>query len=421
MSFNQQQSNFKNEFLAGVIGYFTTVYIVVVNGSILSETGISLENGMIATIMASFVGTMIMGLFGKLPLLLIPGMGINALFAYSIVEGSGFTFQEGLAVVFVAAVIFLITAFTKLGAILKKAIPESLTNAITIGIGFFLVLLGLEKSGLVVSGENTVIAIGDLTSPGVIVGIITLFIAIFLHVKNVPANLLITMVIGTLIAGAAGTLNTSGNDINLDGQQFLFLPSFARVGEITFWLSVFPLALILIFENMGLIQGQLQMLKREQSYAKANRITAFSTLTCAFFGTSPTVSAAENAAVIASNGRTGKTAVISGLLLLVTLFIIPWISMIPDTAISPILIIVGFIMIQNIRYLPFENTSETLPAFLLIVMIPFTYSIATGLAFGFVAYTLVKLAVGKQNELSLPLVIISVLFSIYIAMQMAGI
>lgn len=414
-------TSWKYELIAGIIGYLTTMYIVVVNGSILSEAGISMESGMIATILASFVGTLLMGIFGKLPLIIIPGMGINALFAYSIVEGTDLTFQEGLAVVLLAAIVFLLTAFSKLGILLKEAIPSSLKHAITVGLGFFLILIGLEKSGLVSNGENTIIAIGDFTSPTVIVSLITLFLAIFLFVKNIPANFLITMVVGTGIAAIVGIIEPSNKAINLAWDELLFLPSFNAVNELSFWLAVFPLAMILIFENMGLLHGQLAMLKREERYQKAYQVTAFSTITCAFLGTSPTVSAAENAAVIASKGRTGKTALVAGGLFLATIFLIPWITMIPNTAISPILIIVGFLMVQNIKQLPLDNLSEALPAFLIVVMIPFTYSIADGMAFGFIAYPLVKMAIGDRNELSPTLLIISSLFLLDFMIKMIGI
>ncbi|MFD2044062.1 NCS2 family permease [Ornithinibacillus salinisoli] len=427
MLFNNQNSkldtreNLRNDFIAGLIGYLTTVYIVVVNGSILGEAGIALEAGMIATILASFLGTLLMGLISKLPLILIPGMGINALFAYSIIQGNGFTFQEGLAVVFIAAAIFIITAFTKLGLILKEAIPNSLKHAITVGLGFFLILIGLEKSGLVVSGDSTIIAIGDFTSPTIIVSILTLFLAIFLFVKNIPANFLITMIGGTIIAYMFGIVETGSSAIELQASEVLFIPAFTAIGELSFWLAVFPLAMILIFENMGLLHGQLHMLDRNDSYTSGYRVTAFSTLTCAFLGTSPTVSAAENAAVIASKGRTGIAAITASMLFLATIFIIPWITMIPSTAISPILIIVGFLMAQNIRHIPLDNISEAIPAFLIVVMIPFTYSIADGMAFGFIAYPIVKMALGKRKELPATLLVISSLFIFDFVIKIIGV
>ncbi|GGJ86342.1 permease [Lentibacillus kapialis] len=420
MTFQDTGRKWRTEIIAGLIGYLTTFYIVVVNGTILSETGISLESGMIATILASFAGTTLMGLYAKLPLIIIPGMGINALFAYSIVESAGLSFQEALAVVLVASILFLITTFTKLGSLLKAAIPESLKHAITVGLGFFLILIGLEKSSLIVSGEQTIIAIGDFTSPVFIVSLLTLFIAIFLFMKNIPANFLFTMVAGTILAFIFG-VDPTGKSIHLNMDHILFFPSFAAADDLDFWLAVFPLTIILIFENMGILHGQLHMLKRQNSYSKAYKVTACSALLSAFFGTSPTVSAAENTAIIASNGKTGRTAVTAGLLFLATLLIIPWISMIPSMAISPILIIVGVLMAQNLRNVPLDDMSEALPAFLIVAMIPFTYSIADGMAFGFIAYPIVKIAMGRQKDLSGILVVISGLFLFHFVMKIIGI
>src|SRR5699024_2276207 len=338
-------------------------------------------------------------------------------FAYSIVGSTGLSFQEGLAVVLVASVLFIITAFTKLGSVLKEAIPESLKHAITVGLGFFLILIGLEKSGLVVSGKETIIAIGDFTSPEFIVSLLTLFIAIFLFMKNIQANFLITMIVGSILAYLFEVLDTTKRSFEINMNDMLFMPSFSAAGDIEFWLAVFPLTIILIFENMGLLHGQLHMLKRHNQYNKAYRTTAFSAFMCAFFGTSPTVSAAENAAVITSTGKTGKAAVTAGLLFLATLLVIPWISMIPNSAISPILIIVGVLMAQNLRNIPLDDLSEALPAFLIVAMIPFTYSIADGMAFGFIAYPVVKAAMSKRKDLSAILLIISGLFLFYFVMK----
>ena len=417
----QQNNELKKDIVAGIIGYLTMVYIVVVNGSILSEAGLSLEAGMIATILASFAGTMLMGFFGKLPLILIPGMGINALFAYSIIGNNGFSFNEGLAVVWMAGILFMLTAFTKMGVVLKEAIPESLKHGITIGLGFFLILIGVEKSGIITAGEQSVITMGDFTSPSVIAGVITLFIAIYLFVKGVPANFLITMIIGTVIAMLFGVSTEEAASVHFKFSEMLFMPSFSAASEIPFWVSVFSLALILIFENMGILSSQLDMLKKTEAYNKSYRITATSALLSGIFGTSPTVSGAENAAVIASGGRTGKAAITAGVLFLATIFIIPWISMVPATAISPILIIVGFLMAQNIKYLPWDQFAECIPALLIIVMIPFTYSIGDGMAFGFIAYPIVKIALGKRKEISIPLLTVSMLFFLEFVLKVIGI
>ncbi|UOQ43093.1 NCS2 family permease [Halobacillus salinarum] len=414
------QSSWKNEIVAGMIGYFTTVYIVAVNSQILESAGLPLQSGMTATILASAVGCLIMALYAKAPMILIPGMGINALFAYSIVESGGFSFQEGLGVVTAASAIFLLTAFTKLGEWLKHAIPESLKHAITVGLGLFLTLIGLEKGGLVVKGEHSLIQLGNPSSALVITSLITLFIAILLFVRNVPGNFLISMLIGTLIAKFTGVLNPQGSSLELSDQHWIMLPSFNEIGDFRFWMAVFPLAIVLIFENMGLIHGQLGMLNQEEKFKKSYQATAFSALFCGFLGTSPTVSSAESAASIASGAKSGRAALVTALLFLGTLFIIPWITMVPSTAISPILIIVGALMVQNIKHIPLVNLAEAMPAFLIIVMIPFTYSIADGMAFGFIAYPLVKFAIGKQKELSVPVVCIAMVFLVEFIMRSLG-
>ncbi|RWZ60534.1 NCS2 family permease [Halobacillus fulvus] len=417
---NQQKTSWKKELMAGLIGYFTTVYIVAVNSQILESAGLPLESGMVATILASAVGCLIMAIYANAPMVLIPGMGVNALFAYSIVEGTGMTFQQGLAVVLIASVIFLVTAFTKLGDWLKVAIPDSLKHAITVGLGLFLTLIGLEKGGLVVRGEYSLITLGNPSSAIVITSLLTLFIGIFLFVKNVPGNFLVTMIAGTIIAHFTGVLNAPGESLSVSEQTWVWMPDFSIVGEFGFWMAVFPLAIVLIFENMGLIHGQLNMLDQEGKFKRSYQATAFASLTSGFFGTSPTVSSAESAAVIASGGKSGRAALTMGVLFLGTLFFIPWISMVPATAISPILIIVGALMVQNIKEIPLDQLSEAMPAFLIIVMIPFTYSIADGMAFGFIAYPIVKFAIGKQRELSTPVVLIAMVFLVEFIMRSLG-
>jgi AGZA family xanthine/uracil permease-like MFS transporter len=214
---------------------------------------------------------------------------------------------------------------------------------------------------------------------------------------------------GTALAYLFGILDGGTTNIALDA-QWVFIPSFSAVDELAFWLGVFPLTIVLVFENMGLINGQLSMVGDMNKFKRSFQSTAFSSLTCAFFGTSPTVSSAESAATIASNGRSGKAAITTGVLFLLTLGLIPFISWIPSMAISPILIIVGALMVQNVRHIAFDDLSEAMPAFLIIVMIPFTNSIADGMAFGFIAYPIVKMASGQKNKVTLPVMVIAGMF-----------
>ncbi|SEP56122.1 NCS2 family permease [Piscibacillus halophilus] len=409
---NNQQ--WPTEVIAGIIGYLTTVYIVAVNSSILSEAGIGREQAMIATILASLFGSMLIGVWAKVPIIVIPGMGVNVLFAFSIVQQYDFSYAEGLGVVVVSSAIFLITAITPLGESFKQAVPDSLKHGITIGLGLFLVLIGLENGGLIVNGDYSIVTLGDFSSPTVIVSLLSLAIGILLFVKNVPANFLITMIIGTWFASMFGILDTEkGTSLSVEGVTDLFvMPEFGHIGQLTFWIAVLPLSIVLIFESMGLIHGQLNMLDRTNSFKATNRSSAVSALMSGFFGTSPTVPAAESAAVIASKARTGLASMVAGALFLLTFFFIPYISMIPANAISPILIIVGVLMMQNIKYIKIDDLTEAFPTFLIMFMIPFTYSIADGMAFGFIAYPIIKLVTRQKEQLSPILIIISTLFLI---------
>ncbi|MGP4072613.1 NCS2 family permease [Piscibacillus sp. B03] len=409
---NNQQ--LPTEVIAGIIGYLTTVYIVAVNSSILSEAGIGREQAMIATILASFIGSILVGLWAKVPVVIIPGMGVNVLFTFSIVQQYDFTYAEGLGIVVVSSLIFLITAITPLGDLFKQAVPDSLKHGITIGLGLFLVLIGLENGGLIVSGDYSIITLGDFSSPTVIVSLLSLTVGILLFVKNVPANFLITMIIGSWFASIFGVLDTKkGESLSVSGISDLFImPEFGHIGELAFWIAVLPLSIVLIFESMGLIHGQLNMLNRPDAFQRTNRSSALSALLSGFFGTSPTIPAAETAAVIASKARTGIASIVTGILFLLTFFFIPYISMIPSSAISPILIIVGVLMMQNIKYIKIDDLTEAFPTFLIMFMIPFTYSIADGMAFGFIAYPIIKLVTRQKDQLSPILIIISSLFLI---------
>lgn len=408
------KQKFSKEVIAGIVGYLTTVYIIAVNSQILSEAGIDREQAMIATILASFVGSVLVGLFAKVPIIIIPGMGVNVLFTYSIVQQYELSYSEGLGIVVVSSIIFLITAMTPLGGIFKNAVPDSLKHGITIGLGLFLVLIGLESSGIIVSGEHSILALGNFSSPIVMTSLVTLIIAIVLFVKNVPANFLLTMIIGTLLSYLSGTLEpTKDSSINIEKLSDLFvLPTFNHIWEIVFWISVLPLSIVLIFESIGLIYGQLNMLNRPNAFKRTYKFTAISALFSGFFGTSPTVPAAESASVIASKGKTGVASIVTGILFLSTFLFIPYISMIPGHAISPILIIVGLLMMQNIKYIRIDDLTEAFPTFLIMFMIPFTYSIADGMAFGFIAYPIIKIVTKQKEQISPILYVISLLFLI---------
>lgn len=409
------ETTVKKEVAAGTIGFFTIVYIIAVNSLILSEAGIPIEAAIIATILTSIVGCVFMGLWANAPIIIVPGMGINALFSYTMVHSMGLSWQEALAVVFVSGIIFIVVAFTRFAKQLSEAIPSSLKEAITVGLGLFLMLIGLEKGGIVEKGTNSLITLGDLSNPQVIVTVLTFFIAIILFMRNVPGNFLITIVVGTTLAWALGLIDrtqpTKEGSFNVaDYMEVFGAMSFDSIVSLTFWIAVFSLTMVLVFENIGLVHGHVTFLKKPERFKRAFQANSISAMLSGVFGTSPTVSTVESTASMASGGRTGLTAVTTGLLFFAAVFFIPVIKLIPNSAIAPILIIIGGLMLQNLRHLDMKDMSESFPAFFIIAMIPFTYSIADGIAIGFILYPIIKIAIGKAKEVSVSLYVIALLF-----------
>lgn len=404
----------KREVMAGAIGFFTIVYIIAVNSLILSEAGIPLEAAIFATILTSVVGCLIMGFWANVPILLVPGMGINALFSYTMVQSMGLSWQEALAVVFISGLIFVFVAFSRFAKTLSESIPHSLKEAITVGLGLFLMLIGLEKGGIVEKGTNSIIAMGELGDPQVLATILTFLLAIILFMRNVPGNFLITVVAGTLIAWAFGLINVQSTEEKpfalSDYMEVFGSMSFDNLLSVTFWIAIFSLTMVLVFENIGLVHGHVGFINRPEQFKRAFQATSVSALLSGIFGTSPTVATVESAASMAAGGRTGLTAVTTGFLFMLSAFFIPVIKLIPNSAIAPILIIIGGLMLQNIRNLDLKDMSESFPAIFIIAMIPFTYSIADGIAIGFILYPILKISIGKAKEVSFALYVIAALF-----------
>ncbi|WP_126428142.1 NCS2 family permease [Brevibacillus marinus] len=416
----------KQELLAGSVSFFTTVYIVVVNAAILADAGIPLEAGMIATVLAAASGCLLMAFCANQPLLLVPGMGINALFSYTLVHSLGLSWQEALAAVFTAGIIYAAVSFTALSRLLAAAIPSSLKAAISVGIGLFLTLIGLQKGGVIASRAGGYVALAPLDQPQVLLTLAGLLITLFVYLRRIPGGFLLSIAAGTLLAALAGQLDLTGwakqSSLSAAAYGTLFASlSFGKIASLSFWIAAFSLALVVILENIGVIHSQLQLLGKPQAMERAMRAGAISVLTCGWWGTSPTVSAAESVAGIAAGGKTGLTALTTGLLFLGSLLLLPVATLIPDSAIAPVLVVVGGLMMQGGKNLPFDDLSEWFPAFLTIALIPFSHSIVDGMGFGFIAYPLLKLLVGKGRDVSVPLYAIAGLFLLYFLLQAVGV
>lgn len=420
--FSDYGTNGKREILAGVVGYFTIVYILIVNSLILSEAGIPINGAVIATILLSALSCVMIGLWANVPILLVPGMGVNALFAYTMVQGMGLSWQSALGAVFISGVIFVVIAFTKYSKLISDSIPRSIKEAISVGLGLFLMLIGLEKGGIITRGSSSIVALGDLSDPAVCATVLTFLLAITLFIKNVPGNFMITILAGSLIAYWFGTVQLS--KIHFSGidtasySDLFFSLSFLEANRIEFWISVFAMTMVLVFENIGLVHGHVDSINRQDAYKKSLQATSVSVLFSGIFGSSPTVATVETAAGIASGGRTGFTSVVTGVLFILSLLFIPVIKVIPDSAIAPILIIIGILMLGNIKELDFSDLTESIPAIMIITIIPFTYSIADGMAFGFILYPFLKLVTGKAKEVSAPMYVSAGMFIVYFIIGM---
>ena len=418
----EHNTNVKIELLAGLTSFFAAVYIVVVNASILSDGGKEIQPLIIATVLASVVGCLLMAFISNTPLIVMPGMGINALFTYTIVQTMGLSFEQALTAVIVSGILFTIIAVTPISTLLDKGIPHSLKAAITVGIGLFITFLGLQKAGLVVGDKSTLVKMGNLAQPHILVFVLTLILMVILFIKKVPGNFLIGIIFGTVLSIILGDTDFSTAGFALPsfsdyGSVFMHF-DFRGMFNLNFWIAVFSLTLVLVFENVGLLHAQVNgMLKAPEKNKKALVAVSLSTIACGIFGTSPSVSTVEGQSGIVSGGKTGLTSVFTALLILLSLFFIPTITLIPNAAIAPILIIIGSLMMANITEIDFSDFSEAFPVFILFVLIPLTFSIVDGMAFGFILYPITKICVKKGKEVPIPTYVVSAIFLLYLLMH----
>jgi AGZA family xanthine/uracil permease-like MFS transporter len=277
-----------------------------------------------------------------------------------------------------------------------------------------LILIGFDNAGIITDSEHTLLAIGDLSSPQAITTFIGLIITVLLFVKNIPGNLLLSIFITSLLSIWFGGATFEGISLTIPSlQEYIGVfgqLSWAQAGNLVFWLTSISFAMVIVFENIGLIHGHSKLLNRYEGNKKSLQATAISVLSSGILGTSPTVASVESAAGITAGGRTGLTSIVTGLFFLVSILFIPVIKIVPASAVSPILILIGVLMLQNIVHISIDDLTESLPALLIIVLIPLTYSIADGMAIGFVLYPLLKLLIGKGREVHPALYLIALLF-----------
>lgn len=401
----------KREIIAGITGFFAISYIIIVNPMILKDAGIPTDLSVFATIISSFIGCLIMGFWANAPVILTPGMGVNAFFTYTVVVAMGLSWQEALGISIVSSVIYVIIAFTKLSDVLAKGIPDTLKAGITAGIGLFLVEIGLEKAQLIRQGTNSILALGDLTKPATLLALFGLLLTLFLFVRNITGGFFIGILVTSIVGIAFGIKDQVAPSVGIGDigkyANIVAKGDLSNVLSIPFILAVFSMTMILVFESMGLLEG---IMPNPQKFRKAFQASSVTSFLSGILGTSPTVAAAESASAIESGGRTGLTSIVAGLMFAVSLFFIPLLAFVPQAAIAPVIIITGALMMNQLSRVNMYDFSDWFPAFLIVVLIPFTSSISTGLAFGFVAYPLLKIAAGRQRELTMATYVLGFLF-----------
>lgn len=387
----------------------------------LSETGMDFGGVFTATALSAGVATLIMALYAKYPFALAPGMGLNAFFTYSVCIGMKQSWQFALTAVLVEGIIFILLSLLKVREAIFDLIPLSLKKAVSAGIGLFIALVGLKNAGIIVANEGTTIGLGDLTANASIVALLGLIVIAILYARNVKGALLIGIIIATIIGIPLGvTTLPEGFKIfslppSLKDVAFKFVP-FSEIMTKDFWIIVVTFLFVDIFDTVGTLAGVASksgMLDEEGKLprvSKALTADAVGTIFGACMGTSTVTTFVESSAGVAAGGRTGLTSVTTGIMFILALFIAPLFAIIPAAATAPVLVVVGVFMMSAVMEINWHDLTEAVPAFLTIAMMPFAYSIAEGIVFGIVSYTLIKTFTGKAKDVSALMWVLSVLF-----------
>ncbi|MGL4876472.1 NCS2 family permease [Paraclostridium dentum] len=417
---SENNTNVKTEVLAGITTFMTIAYILVVNPTILGEAGMDKGAVFTATAIASAIGCIIMGFLANYPIILAPSMGINAFFTYTVVLGMGYTWQFALCAMFIEGIIFILLTVTNVREKIIECMPDVLKHAITAGIGLFITFIGLVNAGIVQQG-GAIISLGNVKSPVVLLSIIGLMIAATLLIKNVNGAFLISIVITSVIGMVFSIVPMPTGVIDLPPSiQPVFMKAFDVGKSQIFSLDMLVIVLTLLFVNMfdsiGFLLGiadKANLLDENgnmPNVKKALLAESVSTTISSVLGTSTLATTVESGSGIAVGGRTGLTAVITGILFLISLFFAPLFVSIPPQATAPILILVGFLMASSILRINFNDFTDAIPAFITFVMMPLSYSVADGIMFGIISYTFLKLASGKKDQAKLSLIILSIVF-----------
>ena len=415
-------TTFQREIIAGLTTFLTMAYILAVNPAMLGSIGdgMTAEAVFTATVIASAIGTLVMAFAANLPIALAPGMGLNAFFTYTVVFYMGYSWRVALTAVFLEGILFIILSLLKVREAIINAIPVNLKKAVAVGIGLFITLIGFANAGIVVNDGGTIIGLGNVTSGHPLLALLGFIIIVVLHTLKIPGSILIGVLLTTVLGIPLGitVIPERWSPVGTPAQPLLFAFDFSpsMLLSFKFFTVFFTFLFVDIFDTLGTLVGVTQEAGLLDKDGKIPRVRqallsdAIGTVAGASLGTSTVTSYVESAAGVAAGGRTGLTALTTGLLFLVALFLSPLFLLIPSAATAPALIIVGYFMVKPAATIDFEDPTEGIPAFLTIIMMPFAYSIAEGIVYGVLSYVLLKLAAFKFREISVVTWILFVVF-----------
>ena len=414
--FDQRKTTVRTEIMAGVTTFLTMAYILAVNPDILSNTGMDKGALFTTTVLMAALPTIFMAIYAKQPLALAPGMGLNAFFAYTICEIMGYSWQFALTAVFFEGLVFMLLTVTNLREKIVDVIPASLKNAISAGIGLYIAFIGLKNGGVIVNNEETLVS---LSAPTAVMGlsIIGIVLTSVLLVKRVNGALLFGILLTTLIGIPMGVTNMSGVASLPPSIEPIFMQfTWDSVLTKDMAIIVFTLLFVDLFDCIGTVIGvsqQANMLDKDgkiPALKKIFMVDSISTTAGAMMGTSTVAVYVESAAGVNQGGRSGLTAFVTGVCFLIALFFAPIFLSIPPSATTPVLVLVGLMMMSSVRKINFHDYSEAIPAFLCILLMPLTYSISDGIVLGHLSYVLINVLSGRRKKLTLGMYILAAIF-----------
>ena len=410
----------KTEIIAGITTFFTMVYIVFVNPSVLGDAGMDKQVVFVTTCLIAGFGTIAMGLFSNLPIALAPAMGLNAFFAYVVVGKLGYSWQAGMGTIFWGSVGLLLLTIFQIRYWLMASIPLSLRVGIGAGIGFFIALIGFKNMGLVVANPATLVALGDLHSPQVLLGILGFFIIVVLAARNIYSGVLISIAAVTALALYFDESVMFHGIVSMPPALTQVVGQVDIAGALDTALIgiIFSFLLVNLFDSSGTLLGVTDKAGfsdekgRFPKMKQALYVDSASAVVGSYIGTSAISTYIESGAGVSVGGRTGMTAVVVGLLFLLTIFFSPLAGMVPAYATAGALVYVGILMASSLIKVQWDDLTEATPAFITAAMMPFTYSITEGIAFGFISYCVMKVGTGRWREVNAPVWVVSLLFLI---------